>query len=146
MLFADWGQQYQHFLCPMRSQHSLDRFEMVRWGSVPRGFCFRTFVAPFPPTGLTAFGSPRMGWGRKTVRPVSQHFHLALWDVEEPTPLFGASQFHIFYWFKTMNWIPPSSIVALSTSDITFLARSDKRWPEEPVWRAFKGMFFVWGK
>ena len=26
-----------HFLCPIRSQHSLDRLEMVRWESVPRG-------------------------------------------------------------------------------------------------------------
>ena len=25
-------------LCPIRSQHSLDRLEMVRWESVPRGF------------------------------------------------------------------------------------------------------------
>ena len=25
-----------HFLCPIRSQHSLDRLEMVRWESVPR--------------------------------------------------------------------------------------------------------------
>ena len=28
----------KHFLCPIRSQHSLDRLEMVRWESVPRGF------------------------------------------------------------------------------------------------------------
>ena len=27
----------KHFLCPIRSQHSLDRLEMVRWESVPRG-------------------------------------------------------------------------------------------------------------
>ena len=28
----------KHFLCPIRSQHSLDRLEMVRWESVPGGF------------------------------------------------------------------------------------------------------------
>ena len=27
----------EHFLCPIRSQHSLDLLEMVRWESVPRG-------------------------------------------------------------------------------------------------------------
>ena len=27
----------KHFLCPIRSQHSLDRLEMVRWELVPRG-------------------------------------------------------------------------------------------------------------
>ena len=27
----------KHFLCPIRGQHSLDRLEMVRWESVPRG-------------------------------------------------------------------------------------------------------------
>ena len=27
----------KHFLCPIRSQHSLDCLEMVRWESVPRG-------------------------------------------------------------------------------------------------------------
>ena len=26
------------FLCPIKSQHSLDRLEMIRWESVPRGF------------------------------------------------------------------------------------------------------------
>ena len=28
----------KHFLSPIRSHHSLDRLEMVRWESVPRGF------------------------------------------------------------------------------------------------------------
>ena len=47
--------------------------------------------------------------------------------------LFGASQFHIFCWFKTINWIlckllifmklSVSFSVALSSSIITFLAR-----------------------
>ena len=50
----------KHFLCPIRSQHSLDRLEMVRWESVPRGFSAcawkllsRLFSRPdWPPLGL----------------------------------------------------------------------------------------------
>ena len=33
----------KHFLCPIRSQRSLDRLEMVRWESVPRGFSARAW-------------------------------------------------------------------------------------------------------
>ena len=56
----------KHFLCPIRSQHSLDRLEMVRWESVPGAFppVLKTFVAPFLPAPLTAPGSPRMHWFR----------------------------------------------------------------------------------
>ena len=50
----------QHFLCPIKNQHSLDRLEMVRWESVPRGFSacawkllLRLFSRPdWPPLGL----------------------------------------------------------------------------------------------
>ena len=38
MLFADWYNNTKHFLCPIRSQYSFDRLEMVRWESIPRGF------------------------------------------------------------------------------------------------------------
>ena len=56
----------KHFLCPIRSQHSLDRLEMVRWESVTQGLfrlCLKTFVAPFlppdwPPLGLRGWGVP----------------------------------------------------------------------------------------
>ena len=39
------------FLCPIRSQHSLDRLEMVRWESVPRGFSavLENLRRAFPP-------------------------------------------------------------------------------------------------
>ena len=52
----------KHFLCPIRSQHSLDRLEMVRWVGTQGLFrpCLKTFVAPFNPARLTAPGSPRM--------------------------------------------------------------------------------------
>ena len=51
---------------PIRSQHSLDRLEMVRWESVTQGLfrlCLKTFVAPFlppdwPPLGLRGWGVP----------------------------------------------------------------------------------------
>ena len=33
----------QHCLCPARSQHSLDRLEMVRWESIPRGSSARAW-------------------------------------------------------------------------------------------------------
>ena len=33
----------KHFLCPIRSQHSLDHLEMVRWESVPRGSSARAW-------------------------------------------------------------------------------------------------------
>ena len=73
----------KHFLCPIRSQHSLDRLEMVLWVSVPgrkkplasyalvgtQGLfpsCCKTFVEPFLPARLTAPGSPRMWYPIKT--------------------------------------------------------------------------------
>ena len=44
MLFADWAQKYKaFFLCPIRSQYSLDRLEMFRWESVPRGSSARAW-------------------------------------------------------------------------------------------------------
>ena len=33
----------KHFLCPIRSQYSLDRLEMVLWESVPRGSSARAW-------------------------------------------------------------------------------------------------------
>ena len=33
----------KHFLCPIRSRHSLEFLEMVRWESVPRGSSARTW-------------------------------------------------------------------------------------------------------
>ena len=54
----------KHFLCPIRSQHSLDRLEMVRWESVTQGLFrlyLKTFVAPFLPPDWLPLGL--RGWG-----------------------------------------------------------------------------------
>ena len=43
MLFDDWTQLTKHFLCPIRRQHSLERFELVWWESVSRGSSTRAW-------------------------------------------------------------------------------------------------------
>ena len=110
------------------------RLTVLKWsgeGRYPGAFALELSSRLFPRPDWLPLGL-RSEDGIRTKNRTSRltALHLPLWDVEEPTPLFGASQFHIFYWFTTMNWILPSSIVALSTSDISFLARSDERWPE----------------
>ena len=58
------------FLCPIGSQHSLDRLEMVRWESVPRGFSAcawklssRLFSRPDrPPLGLRGWTDHKKVW------------------------------------------------------------------------------------
>ena len=52
----------KHFLCPIRSQHSLDRLEMVRWESVPRGSSAHAWKlsSRLNLARLIAPGSPRM--------------------------------------------------------------------------------------
>ena len=63
------GRMIQRFFCPIRSQHSPSRLEMVWWGSVLRGsftppcklswnLSLRRFIFLAP--WLTAPGSPRM--------------------------------------------------------------------------------------
>ena len=54
------------FLCPIRSQHSLDRLERSGESRYPGLFrpSLKTFVAPFLPTRLTAPGPPRMYFGK----------------------------------------------------------------------------------
>ena len=73
----------KHFLCPIRSQHSLDRLEMVRWESVPRGssacawkLSSRLFSRPdWLPLGLRGWKTP---YAEVYGPGISQEFSISL--------------------------------------------------------------------
>ena len=61
-IFCFPNHKIKHFLCPIRSLHSLDRLKMVGWESVPRGSSARAWKlsSRLSQTQLTAPGSSTM--------------------------------------------------------------------------------------
>ena len=62
----------KHFLCPVRSQHSLDRLEMVWWESVPRGFSACTWK--LSSRNFPADRRPLLIWRLMEVRTYNDEF------------------------------------------------------------------------
>ena len=88
----------KHFLCPIRSQHSLDRLEMVRWESVHKGSSARAwklssglFSRPdWLPLGLRGcasrwFTSNQMVPNAKKTKPLLIATRQKLQHVNQPT-------------------------------------------------------------
>ena len=76
----------KHFLCPIRSQHSLDRLEMVQWESVPRGSSISAWKL-----SLCLFSRPDwlplglQGWDRIKWNSKPNHWHNKLHPKYCPT-------------------------------------------------------------
>ena len=120
------------------------RVTVLKWsgeGRYPEAFALELSSRLFPRPDWLPLGL--RGWDRNEKPYVPSHSTFTFPCGTQKNPNHYSVLLNVIY---SIGLIPPSSIVALSTSDITFLARSDERWPEEPAWRAIKGMFFVWGK
>ena len=80
------GNNTKHFLCSIRSQHSLDRLEMVQWESVPRGSSISAWKL-----SLCLFSRPDwlplglQGWDRIKWNSKPNHWHNKLHPKYCPT-------------------------------------------------------------